>query len=124
MPGGEARQGATRRDTEKPGYHTQMSPNARLAGLVRKAGTEDGKPLVPFVFAEVHLPNARPGQTPTLHGRLPSSHWVFCWDERRRTGYLLATPRSQDTESCGFMSSGARRNWRRGRGIEDGVLSS
>ena len=93
---------ATRRDTEKPGYHTQMSPNARLAGMVRKAGTEDGKPLVPFLFAEVHLPNARPGATPTLHGRLPSSHWVFCWDERRRTGYLLATPRSQDTGELRF----------------------
>jgi Peptidase family C25 len=88
----------TRTNDLKRGYHVQMPPNARLAGLITKSATsgDEGQTLVPFVFAEVHLPNARPGQTPTLSpthpSRLPSSHWVFCWDDRRRTGYLLVIP--------------------------------
>ena len=52
---------------------------------------------MPLVFAEVHLPRARAGQTPRLRSRLPSSHWVFCWDDRRRCGYLLATPAAAAT---------------------------
>jgi hypothetical protein len=77
-----------------------MAPNARLAGLLRKEkDDEDRHPLVPFVFAEVSLPRGKPGQTPVLKTRLPSSHWVFCWDERRRCGYLLVTPRGKDVNS-------------------------
>jgi hypothetical protein len=83
-------------------YQVAMPPNARLAGLVRKAADEDGQPLVPFVFAEVHLPRGRPGRTPCLHSRLPARRWVFCWDERRRCGYLLATPRACDTRELRF----------------------
>jgi hypothetical protein len=83
-------------------FQAQMPPNARLAGLVRKTGDEDGQPLVPLVFAEVHLPKIPAGQTPKLHSRLPDSHWVFTWDARRRTGYLLATPRSRDAEELRF----------------------
>jgi hypothetical protein len=82
-------------------YRVQMLPNARLAGLIRKANT-DVHPLVPFVFAEVHLPSARPGQTPRLRTALPASHWLWLWDARRRTGYLLATPRERDSAGLRF----------------------
>jgi hypothetical protein len=81
-------------------FSVRMPPNARLAGLVRRAG--EGHPLVPLVFAEVRLPRARPGQTPRLHGRLPASRWVFNWDPRRRCGYLLALPRAGDTGQLRF----------------------
>jgi hypothetical protein len=67
-----------------------------MAGLIRKERGGDARPLVPLVFAEVHLPRARPGQTPHLRTRLPASRWVFCWDDRRRCGYLLAAPRPGD----------------------------
>jgi hypothetical protein len=83
-------------------YQTAMAANARLAGLVRKQKDEDGQPLVPLVFAEIRLPQARNGETPRLHSRLPSSHYVFCWDARRRCGYLLVTPRAQDNAELRF----------------------
>jgi hypothetical protein len=73
-------------------YQVAMPPNGRLAGLVRKDAEDEGKPLIPFVFTEVPLPKARPGQTPVLHSSLSSNRWVFTWDERRRCGYLLVTP--------------------------------
>jgi len=85
-----------------PTYHVQMPPNARLAGLLHKNPTEDGQPLVPLVFAEVHLPRARAGQVPSLRSRLPSSQWVFLWDERRRSGYLLASPHDLDSRQLRF----------------------
>jgi hypothetical protein len=91
-------------------YQVRMPPNARLAGLLRRARDADGQPLVPFIFAEVPLPRSRPGQTPRLRSKLPASHWVFLWDERRRTGYLLATPRAKDGPSLRFkvdLSSGS-----------------
>ncbi len=83
-------------------YQVRMAPNARLAGLVRKTASEKALPLVPLVFAEVHLPRARPGQTPRLRTRLPASNWVFFWDARRRTGYLLVAPRSRDRGTLRF----------------------
>jgi hypothetical protein len=83
-------------------YQVALPPNGRLAGLVRKEKVEERRPLVPFVFAEVHLPRGRPGLTPRLSGKLPSNRWVFCWDERRRCGYLLATPRPQDKGELRF----------------------
>ncbi len=83
-------------------YQVTLSANGLFAGLVRKTKIEDRRPLVPFVFAEVHLPRARPGRTPHLSSRLPSNRWVFCWDERRRCGYLLATPRPDDTGELRF----------------------
>ncbi len=86
--------------TEK--YRTELLPNERAAGLVKKEKIEEKRPLVPFVFAEVHLPQARMGQTPNLSSRLPSNRWVFCWDERRRCGYLLVAPRAADTEEMRF----------------------
>jgi hypothetical protein len=83
-------------------YQAQMLPNARLAGLLSKESDEDGKPLVPFLFVEVHLPKAPAGKTPRLRSRLPDSHWVFCWDDRRSCGYLLITPRQKDRHELRF----------------------
>jgi hypothetical protein len=83
-------------------YQADLSPNARLAGLVKKERTDDGQPLVPLVFAEIPLPKAPPGQTPRLKGKLPSSHYIFCWDERRRCGYLLVEPRNLDEQELRF----------------------
>jgi hypothetical protein len=83
-------------------YQVEMYPNGRLAGLCRKEDDEEGMPLVPFVFAEVSLPHGRADQVPELHSRLPSSHWVFSWDARRRCGYLIAVPREKDRDELRF----------------------
>ncbi len=83
-------------------YQVRMAPNSRLAGLVRKSEQGEAQPLVPLVFAEVYLPRARPGLTPRLRTKLPESNWVFLWDARRRTGYLLATPRARDHGALRF----------------------
>jgi hypothetical protein len=82
-------------------YQTEMRPNARLAGLLRP-GDKDGKRLVPFIFAEVSLPKAPPGKKPHLHTRIPGKQWVFCWDHRRKCGYLLVTPRARDRQELRF----------------------
>jgi hypothetical protein len=82
-------------------YRAQLRPNGRLAGLIRREGT-DTKRLVPFVFAEVHLPKAPAGQAPHLRTRLPDSHWAFVWDARRKCGYLLVTPRPRDETELRF----------------------
>jgi hypothetical protein len=87
---------------ESDKFQVTMPPNARLAGLIRKDGKDDEKPLVPFVFAEVSLPKAPAGRVPELHTKLPASHYVFCWDQRRRTGYLLVTPRARDENELRF----------------------
>jgi len=79
-----------------------MPPNGRLAGLVSKDAKNGRHVLTPFVFAEVHLPKAPPGQSPKLHSRLPSKQWVFCWDAQRRVGYLLALPRAKDRGELRF----------------------
>lgn len=81
-------------------FRALMRPNARLAGLIRR--DDDGKRLVPFVFAEVRLPKAPPHHVPRLSSRLPEDNWVFCWDERRRCGYLLVTPRPRDERELRF----------------------
>ena len=91
---------------ESDKFQVEMPPNARLAGLIRKEEGDDAeKPLVPFVFAEVALPKAPAGHVPELHAKLPASHYVFCWDERRRTGYLLVTPRPRDEKELRFRVS-------------------
>jgi hypothetical protein len=72
-------------------YRVPYRPNERLAGLVRPAADDDRK-LVPFVFAEVNLPNGPPGSSPRLETKLPDSSWTFVWDSRRHAGYLLALP--------------------------------
>ncbi len=83
-------------------YHTRMIPNARLAGLLHKEVDSPERQLVPFLFAEVHLPRVPFGKTPRLHSRVPVDHWVFCWDSRRRRGYLLVAPRPKDTGTLRF----------------------
>ena len=84
-------------------YEARMLPNARLAGLLTVSPTdEDGRVMMPFVFAEVRLPQGPPGHTPRLTGRVPERNWVFCWDVRRRTGYLLVTPRTRDQNELRF----------------------
>jgi hypothetical protein len=83
-------------------FKAQIPPNGRLAGLVTKTVEEGQQRLVPFLFAEVSLPRAPAGKTPRLSSRLPSSHYVFCWDKWRRCGYLLITPRSKDLEEIRF----------------------
>jgi hypothetical protein len=73
-------------------YRVETFPNARLAGLLRPDRGDDGRRLVPLWFAEVPLPGGPPGRAPRLRGPLPASHYVFCWDARRRCGYLLVDP--------------------------------
>jgi hypothetical protein len=83
-------------------YKAQMLPNARLAGLLSKTIDDDGQPLIPFVFAEVRLPKAPPGQAPRLRSKVPDSRWVFVWDGRRKCGYLLVTPRAKEAAELRF----------------------
>jgi hypothetical protein len=83
-------------------YQTAMRPNARMAGLLSGQADADGRHFVPFVFAEVHLPRAPPGQTPQVRTRLPGKQWVFCYDRRRQCGYLLVTPRPKDQHELRF----------------------
>ncbi len=82
-------------------YQATMRPNGKEAGLLR-AGDENGKRLVPFIFAEVRLPKAPAGKAPRLHSRIPGRNWVFCWDHRRKVGYLLVTPRAKDQRELRF----------------------
>lgn len=91
-------------------YRVRLPPNGRLAGLLRKTGDEKDAPIVPMVFAEVPLPKVRDGATPRLRSRMPASQWVWLWDARRKTGYLLAMPRSFERGQLRFRvdSSGVR----------------
>ncbi len=82
--------------TEK--HLARMWPNARLAGLVTKAGEDEDRNLVPLLFAEVRLTPPAPGRTPHLRSRVPSNNYVFVWDGRRDTGYLLALPPARERE--------------------------
>jgi hypothetical protein len=83
-------------------FQTQMRPNARMAGLLSGRADDDGRYLVPFVFAEVRLPKAPPGKTPHVRTRLPGRQWVFLYDRRRQCGYLLVTPRPRDQHELRF----------------------
>jgi hypothetical protein len=86
-------------------YRAEMRPNTRMAGLLTKGGDEDDRHLVPFLFAEVYLPKAPARGIPRLSSRLPSRHWVFNWDARRRCGYLLVAPRQRDEKEARFHVS-------------------
>jgi hypothetical protein len=83
-------------------YEAEMPANGRLAALLRREVGGEGESLVPFLFAEVRLPKARPGCSPVLHTKLSSRHWVFLWDERRGAGYLLVSPRSREDREFHF----------------------
>lgn len=83
-------------------YEAQMLPNSRLAGLLTPEKPNGKRSLVPFIYTEVHLPTAPTGKKPLLQTRLPGNHWVFCYDERRRCGYLLLTPRPRDEKEIRF----------------------
>jgi hypothetical protein len=81
-------------------YQVPFRPNARLAGLVRPR--DEGKLLVPLVFAEVPLPHGTAGATPRLVTRLGETQWVFVWDARRRVGSLLAMPKATAAQVMTF----------------------
>jgi hypothetical protein len=83
-------------------YQARMFPNGRLAGLLHKDVKSSDRRLAPFLFAEVRLSKVPAGRTPRLRSRLPSDHWVFCWDARLRRGYLLITPRAKDRGELRF----------------------
>ena len=85
-------------------YEAKLRPNARLAGLLLRDG-EDSKHLVPFVFAEVSIPDAPDNQVPALRGKVPDRNRVFVWDGRRKVGYLLVTPREKDERELRFRVS-------------------
>jgi hypothetical protein len=87
---------------DTPRYQVTVPANARLAGLVRKQEMSDQHKLVPFVFAQIELPQAVPGKTPVIRTRLPQTHWVFCYDDRCQRGYLLVTPRAIDQGELRF----------------------
>jgi hypothetical protein len=85
------------------GFQAQMRPNERLAGLLSPDTDSDEKRLVPLVFLEVSLPHVPAGKTPHLHSRLPSQRWVFQWDARRQSGYLLFVPHAEEPEDLRFQ---------------------
>jgi hypothetical protein len=68
-------------------YEARMPPNARLAGLMSMDEEDDRQDLVPLAFVEVAFKAA--SAPPTVTSRLPQKDWIFLWDERRSTGYLL-----------------------------------
>jgi hypothetical protein len=97
------RVGGSRHDVRSPGFQADIWANAHLAGLVRKPAPGQLPNLVPLVFAEVPLPLGPTGKVPRLRTRLADNRWVFCWDDRRRVGYLLAMPRSGKTAELTFQ---------------------
>ena len=52
-------------------------------------------PLIPLIFREIQFTKAPPDKTPRLRSRLPEANWVFTYDARRSTGYLLIRPRAR-----------------------------
>jgi hypothetical protein len=96
---------------ESAHYRAQVQANARLAGLLAKTEVENKRPLIPLIFREVHFPKAPPDKTPRLSSRLPGNNWVFTYDPRRATGYLLIRPRAQDVAEIRFTV-----HWENGEG--------
>jgi hypothetical protein len=84
-------------------YQAQMLPNSRLGGYLTKQPEDASKRLIALLFVEVPLPKAPEGRTPRLKSRLPADRWVFNYDPRRRTGYLLVLPRSTDSGELRFQ---------------------
>jgi hypothetical protein len=77
-------------------------PNARLAGLVTKPGEDEDRNLVPLLFAEVKLSPPAAAGAPRLRSRVSSQNYVFAWDARRSTGYLLVLPPSRESGDLKF----------------------
>jgi hypothetical protein len=84
-----------------PRYQVTHWPNGRLAGLLTRQEGDPRKTLVPMVFAQVRL-KAHGTKTPRLTSRVPADHWVFLWDRRLHTGYLLVRPRRRDQGTIRF----------------------
>jgi hypothetical protein len=79
-------------------YQAVYRPNSRLAGLIR-TGDDGEKKLTPMAFSEIALANGPPNAEPRLRTKLADSNWVFIWDARRRTGWLLvALPATAERE--------------------------
>ena len=83
-------------------YRARMPPNGRMAGLVRKQAMAPERLLVPFLFAEIRFPRVPAGKFPQLRSAVPRDRWVFNWDRRRQSGYLLVEPRARDRAEARF----------------------
>jgi hypothetical protein len=105
-------------------FRVPYMPNERLAGLVRPAADDDKK-LVPFLFAEVKLPNGPPGATPRLETKLAESSWTFVWDARRQAGYVLALPHdgARDVRFRVTWEPGDKRSAVSGQQSSDGLTA-
>ena len=90
--------------TEK--HFARSWPNGRLAGLVTAGEDEDTHQLVPLLFAEVRLAPPAAGRVPQLLSRVPSRNWVFVWDARRASGYLLVVPPARERGDLRFEVRG------------------
>lgn len=88
-------------NTNRAPYKAEMWPGGRLAGLITPEA-DDVRRLAPMAFAEVRLTGGRDGEVPRLSSKLPEKNWVFQWDARLGTGYLLAMPRAKDTDTITF----------------------
>jgi hypothetical protein len=84
-------------------YESRLPANGRLAGLLARQQSAPRQFLVPLVFVEVAMPDAPDGRIPELRGKLSTSRWIFTWDARRKTGYLLALPRSDEGNELRFQ---------------------
>jgi hypothetical protein len=83
-------------------YTSRTYPNARLAGLLTESGDEDIRQLVPFLFAEVKMTPPERGRVPHLWTKIPIRNWVFVWDARRSSGYLLVIPPARERAEVTF----------------------
>jgi len=94
---------SSRHEVRSAGFQADVWANAHLAGLVRKPAPGQLPNLVPLVFAEVPLANCPAGKVPRLRTRLAEARWAFCWDARRRVGYLIAMPRAGKPDEIRFQ---------------------
>ena len=86
-------------------YETRRPTGYYMGGLLTPGDDAGKKELVPLIFTEVVLPKAPPHLTPRLRTKLPGANYVFCWDERRRAGWLLIAPRARDAGELRFQVS-------------------
>jgi len=84
-------------------YETRRPPGYHMGGLLTRSDDLGKKELVPLIFTEIALPKAPPQRTPRLRSKLPAASYVFCWDERRRSGWLLIAPRARDVGPLRFQ---------------------